>query len=426
MVSLKNARQDLARRASALKEVLTGVYYGGYYQGVASGADAARRIISSDLASLNFAGTTAEIPSSQANHAWIWVPSTSEQRTVVANGWQGKATASTVLTGQVAGADSLQVGYYIASRSFSTAIPANTPVELHDKFPVLSSDTHPGLHWAINEALSVMHWPHTISISGVSGKTRYDISTLAPWFRHTSQLIRVFRAETDSLTGPDTMRGPAYIQPDGEKMYLHIPEDVPTGNTFTVQVKRPTSTWILVKRQATASVTVTAGAVAALTLIDGGTGYTGTTATLAISGAGTGASATATVSGGAVTGFTSLVGGSGYVQATTTVAIAAPNTTTWTTSTVGLINDADEALPDIDNLTTVAYAILATRMVKQGPKPQVEEWRKEAQEANDDARPFLDVQTEPQTPKRDWQYRTPRHPSGRSWTAIPGRTRRWP
>ena len=329
-----------------LKEITTGVLYSGTYQGTASGADATRRVVSIDLASSDRAGTGPNMAAGSANYFWVYVPSTGEQRQVVANGYNSRATAASVLTGHNASADAYLVGYYTVDRAFSANLSANISVEAINTFPVLSRDQLPGLHWAINEALGVMHWPMKVSVTGVSDRLRYDITSTMPWVKQTSQVIRVFTPEDDSDVGPEPMAGQFWVEPDGDKMYLHIPQAVDTGDTFSVQVKRPTNTWIR-------------------------------------------------------------------------------SSSVWATSTVGLVNEADEALPTVDHVTVVAYAILADHMAKKGPKPQSEEWTKEAITARDAARPYLDLQVEPMTPKRDWGYRVPVHPYGKQWRSTMG-LRRWP
>ena len=76
---------------------------------------------------------------------------------------------------------------------------------------------------------------------------------------------------------------------------------------------------------AAATVTVENGAVTAITVSSGGTGYDNApTIFLLDTGGGTGASATATVSGGAVTGVSVSAGGSGYTESSTQV-IFLPN-----------------------------------------------------------------------------------------------------
>ncbi len=219
------------------------------------------------------------------------------------------------------------------------------------------------------------------------------------------------------------MLGKSWLEPDGEKMWLHVPETIASGSVFTVQLRRPCNTWIKVRRTAVLRATVTAGAVASIAVVDGGAGYLSTdTLTVTIAG-GSGATATATRTGDAITSVAVGAGGSGYVQATVHVTILDP-TGTWATSTVGPVNDLDESLPETDRVTAVAYWQLCTRMARKGPKPQQEEWEREAKMAAAVAAPFLEWQVEAPTPRRG--TRVPRHPSGRSWRPTLVGSRRWP
>jgi hypothetical protein len=70
---------------------------------------------------------------------------------------------------------------------------------------------------------------------------------------------------------------------------------------------------------ATATATISAGAVTAVTLVYGGTGYLTAPTISFVGGGGTNASVTAIVANGAVTGFTGLSGGSGYATAPSVV-----------------------------------------------------------------------------------------------------------
>ena len=80
------------------------------------------------------------------------------------------------------------------------------------------------------------------------------------------------------------------------------------------------STALATASGAAATVTVENGAVTAITVSSGGTGYDNApTIFLLDTGGGTGASATATVSGGAVTGVSVSAGGSGYTESSTQV-----------------------------------------------------------------------------------------------------------
>ncbi|MFT8655945.1 MAG: DUF3383 family protein [Acetobacter papayae] len=74
---------------------------------------------------------------------------------------------------------------------------------------------------------------------------------------------------------------------------------------------------------AEATATLTDGAVSAITISAGGTGYTTAPTVTLTGGGGTGAEATATVSGGAVTGIAVTAGGSGYTSVPTVTITAA-------------------------------------------------------------------------------------------------------
>ncbi len=343
MPSLPSYRRDLALKASSLKLVTAGVLFSGTYQGTASGSEAARRVVSSDLATVKLSGSAPELPATANDFQWTWRPSTSEQRRIVKNGYSGYNEAADVLTGQAGGADDDIVGYVTLDRALATTVAAAETIEILGRFPALGYEEAPGLHWAINEALAVMHGPRKESIVG-DGTHRIDVSSSLPWAKRPEQLIRVFSPDANNGYGPQPMIGKAWLEPDGEKMWLHIPERVASGATFSAQFRRPYSTWI-------------------------------------------------------------RTGG------------------TWGASTVGLVNETDEALPEVDRVTAVAYWMLARRMARRGPKPQQDAWTKEAQEAAEEAAPFVEYPVEPPTPSR--RMRLPYHPSGRAWRPASS-GRRWP
>lgn len=427
MPKLSAIRKDLARRAGRLQEFPTGVLYASLYQGTASGSDGARRVISSELAAINLAGTGPGIMSTAKTGEWVWIPWSGEQRRILSGGYNAYATATSVLTGQNVSADNLIVGYVTLDRPLAAVLPPDTDIEITDRFPVLSSESLPGLHWAINEALSLMHWPRSVTVTAVTGTARYDLSTTAPWFTDPGQFVRAYRHHDDSTQGPVPMAGKAWVEPDGEKIYFNIPanETVTTGENFTIQVRMPALNWINVKRQARFTVTITGGAVSAVTVVDGGLGYT-SVPTMTVTGTGSSATLTAVVTNGSVTSVTVNAGGSGYAQGSTVVTASAP-TGTWASSTVGLVNDDDEAIIPVDRVSAVAYAILARRMVKNGPKPQAAEWAAEADAAEKEVRDILEHQPEPMTPQTNRLWAVPKHPMGRSWRpATLGVRRGWP
>lgn len=77
--------------------------------------------------------------------------------------------------------------------------------------------------------------------------------------------------------------------------------------------------------QATATATISGGAVNAITITGGGANYVFPPIVAFSGGGGTGASATTVLSGGVVTGITNLVGGSGYTSAPTISLITGNN-----------------------------------------------------------------------------------------------------
>ena len=89
-----------------------------------------------------------------------------------------------------------------------------------------------------------------------------------------------------------------------------------------------------------------------------------------------------------------------------------------------MVNETDEALPEVDRVTAVAYWMLADRMAKRGPKPQQADWAKEAAEAAKAAAPFLEWQVEAPTPYSG--VRIPIHPTGKAWRPSAYGRRRWP
>jgi len=106
---------------------------------------------------------------------------------------------------------------------------------------------------------------------------------------------------------------------------------------------------------AAAVATISGGVVTAITVIDGGTGYT-VAPTVTITGVGTGATATASISGGAVSSIAVTAGGTGYTS-TPAVTISGGNTiitklrqwksqaqailNTWEAGRIGFVDSSD-------------------------------------------------------------------------------------
>lgn len=418
MPSWTTLRRGFSRdRLRRYKQATAGVQASppsGSYAGIADTTDAQRQFISTDLGSASIADDD-EIRPDYYDGWYLYLLSTvPEQRRVALGGYAPNNAADTV-TDQ---AGTSIVGAVTLERAWGAVVPATTVGELH-AHPVLD-DGAPGIQSFVNQALRSMRMTRAITLTP-NGTRRVEI-TGQPWLTKQNMLGRALGPSASYVAAMDTSGlGEVKLQFDGEKLYAILSYAVgSTDGSLYLECFQPRNTWTLVKRQASASVTVTAGAVAAVTLLDGGLGYDGAT-TATIAGAGTGATVTVTVAGGSVTGFSGLAGGSGYAQATTTVTLSAPTTTTWTTSTVGLVNEADECTGDLNEITLVAYYhYLSYKLADDpgSPSPNLlREWKLVAEAAA----PFLVYDQDALVPVNDpsGAYGMPDSPQ---WRAFRGQS----
>lgn len=392
----------------------------GAYAGVADQSDAQRVFVSSDLGSTSVADGE-EIRNDFYDNWYLYLlTATPEQRRVSLGGYAPNNSAADV-TDQ---AGTSIVGYVTLERSWGAVVPAGTVGELHSH-PVYDDGTS-GIHSLLNQALASMRLTQTLTLTP-NGTRRVEI-TGQPWLTKQSMLGRVLGPSASYVAAMDTSGiGDCKIQFDGEKTYVILSYAVgATDGSLYLDCFRPRNTWVLVKRQATASVTVTAGAVTAVTLLDGGTGYDGA-CTATIAGAGTGATVTVTVSGGAVTGFSGLSGGSGYVQASTTVTLSAPTTTTWTTSTIGLVNELDECTGTINEITLVAYYHYLTAKLGADPRGASQNLLREWKMVAEAAAPFMIYDQDAIVPVNDpaGAYGMPDSPQWRAFRGQSFASRGW-
>lgn len=135
----------------------------------------------------------------------------------------------------------------------------------------------------------------------------------------------------------------------GETFAVTDPEYL-AATLFFAQSPQPSTLYIANFTKATESVTATAtstvsdGAVTGFTISNGGSGYT-SAPNVTITGVGTGATATATVSSGVVTAITIVDAGTGYTSAPT-VQIDAPPTVDQTAGLTQRVNDLASASAD--------------------------------------------------------------------------------
>jgi hypothetical protein len=228
-----------------MKSASTGVQASppsGSYVGVASDL---RRLVSSDLARANRAGTGGDDYRSDFwENGYALVPSLPLQVPIAGNGFTPYVVASSV-TDQVA--SSTPVGYVTLARSFAATLTAGTNFELHTPLPPVSDDDGmTSILSFLNRACDTMVRPRRVSIAGVTGQTRYDLSSYG--VNRREQVGAVYAPETDATIEPYPMDDGAWgVREDGEKLYLCL-YGAPwgTGFTFNVDLSLPLSAWVKV------------------------------------------------------------------------------------------------------------------------------------------------------------------------------------
>lgn len=384
MTTLTEGRRALARRPGFGYEVVTtGVETDGVYAGEASGDDARRVIVTTDLARQAVSGaSTSDAQNDLYNAYWAYVPVTQAQRQVARDGYTPDADADDVTT--LTGSDESVAQIYVV-RNFAAALEAGATVEFHGPAPVLDAGMMPGLHTFLRRAARAMVFRDRLSI--VADGTRRASMAAYPWIFEEGQLIGVFDAETTSGTDPTEMLGGGEFRFDAEVPYLSLGQAPSSGTTFFVDVWRPRSSWIKARRTARATATVALTTVSAIAVSDGGTGYDDDDPpSVVVSGDGTGATAVATVANGVVTSIAVTAPGTGYTAAT--VSVDAP-AGTWAASTVGPVNEDDDVFVDGDAWSLVAYYFACDALSQDNPRGEVSSWAKRRDRAALAAAPFM-------------------------------------
>jgi hypothetical protein len=239
--TLQTLRHALSRRFNGFESYTAGVQLveDGSYTGTANGVSATRRLVSTDLADMNLAGTASDTSATQFDGAYVYIPDTREHRRIVKSGYVPNVAANTVTTSS----STSIVGYYVLHRPLQRAVPGGTVWEVH-RWPVRDDDRKMGLHSAINRALSIQYVRDRISLTGVGTTVnRYSLAAY-PWITAEDQLVGTLAEETVSGLDPYPLAGQAMIRLDGDTPYLITGSGVPTGDTFTIDVMRPRSSWI--------------------------------------------------------------------------------------------------------------------------------------------------------------------------------------
>lgn len=206
-----------------------------------------RRLVSSDLASLDATGVMAEAPADALKNQWVYLLTTPpQQRRIPEGAYNGYARVEETLAGSAAPATS-EVGTIDVERPFSSVVAAGTPFELHGIAP-LRAGRSLGLHAAVNRALRVILREDTVELPAVPGTARYDVTAVLPWIRTPDQLVGCGypSSPTSNPLGYDTYSIPgAYVRFDADRVLLFPLAYGATGQTFPLRVLRPLASWIM-------------------------------------------------------------------------------------------------------------------------------------------------------------------------------------
>ena len=160
---------------------------------------------------------------------------------------------------------------------------------------------------------------HTISgnyIGGSGPLCAGSWSFTAPYAVYFCAIYAYAATGTTTIISNNTIANINYISTEDnpwDGIFLYSGDFNVNGNTIGSATGNGSITCTTPVAVATA--TMSGGAITAITLVDGGSGYTtAPTVTFSTSGSTTPATATATINGGKVTGFTNLTGGTGYTS----------------------------------------------------------------------------------------------------------------
>lgn len=355
----------------------------GTHTGVASGSDAARMLITTDLASAGVDGDGARRDSFY-DHGYLWWPRVPEQRKVAPNGYSPVEVASDVSS---LATSTESVATLVTTRRWSSTVPAGDELEIHTRLPVADADRKAGLHTLLNRSLDTLRISKQIIITAdTAQQQQFDLST-DPWVTRQSQLSRVY-GSTSSLTQlPIQWPGKAELFFDGEKPYLRLDVPAASGQSLHVDFMRRSSSWIRARRTAVASPTYGGATISAVSVLVPGTGYYTTPLVTFTAATGSAPAATAVVASGTVSSIGLTFAGSGLTTAPT-VTVAAP-TGTWADSTVGLQNELDECVGEQNQIVGVAYYFGCGILANDDPLGENARWQAEQERTAEEYKGFL-------------------------------------
>lgn len=140
------------------------------------------------------------------------------------------------------------LGMLAVGRRFAQPLAAGSEVELSGSLPARQYGDWPCLNDCINEALGSLPIHLVVAVQAVSGQARYPLSALPRQFRRPDALEVLYPTPSlseESVVHARRVRRTSWsIVYDGEAPYLDLVHGFGTGQTFSVVMRRPASTWI--------------------------------------------------------------------------------------------------------------------------------------------------------------------------------------
>lgn len=244
MPTLRDLRRATADRVAPFEVATTGVSEGSAYVGTSLDGSR-RRIVTSDLVSMDVLGVGPENPGDYLKNEWLYLLSDPpQQRRIPEGGFVGYARADETVSGYTPGLveASEPVAYLDVERPFTELVPAGLAFEVH-AIPPLRGGRSAGLHTAINKALRVCLREDSVLVPGLTGASTLDVTASFPWLASPACFIAAQYEQTTAGVESWAIPG-ARLRFDGERVLLGPTVTVPTGSSFPVRVLRPLSTWI--------------------------------------------------------------------------------------------------------------------------------------------------------------------------------------
>jgi hypothetical protein len=242
--SLRELRRATADRVAPFELATSGVLEGATYVGTAF-SGSRRRIVTTDLVSIDSLGVGPENPGDYLKNEWVYLlTDPAQQRRVPEAGFVGYARADETVSGTTPALTPVDtpVAYLDVERPFGALVAAGTDFEVHG-IPPERGGRSVGLHQHIAKALRVMLREDTVLVPGTTGQTVLDVTASFPWITNPGCFVGARYVAT--ISGVESYGIPgARLRFDGEKVLLTPNTYVGTGQSLPVSVLRPLATWI--------------------------------------------------------------------------------------------------------------------------------------------------------------------------------------